>query len=84
MISRRDPARAKRDSRRRIAFRRLRHDVFFRNLRQQFTHRRFLIDVRQNQEAFRRNQALQARDRLFEQRLLCDQAEQLFRTRPPA
>ena len=65
MIARRDPTRAESDGRRGIAFRRFGHDIFLRQIRQQLTHGRFLFDVRQNQNAFRRDQAIQPRDRLL-------------------
>ena len=48
MISRRDPSRPECDRCRCVALLGFRHDVFLRQLRQQFSHGRFLVDVRQN------------------------------------
>ena len=84
MIPRGDPADAKRHRRRRIALGRFRHDVFLRQLRQQFPHRRFLVDIRQDQQALRSHQALEPRDRLLQKRLFRHQPQQLLRPRPPA
>ena len=68
----------------RIAFRRLGHDIFFRNLGKQFTDGSFLVDVSQNEEPLRRDETVETRDRLLEQRLLRNQSQQLFRTRSSA
>jgi len=53
-------------------------------LRQQFPDSRFLVNVRQNQKALRRNQTFEPRDRLLAQGLLSHQTQQLLRPRSPA
>ena len=84
MISERDPSRSERDRRRRVAFRRFRHDIFLGQIRQELTHGGFLVHIRQDQEAFARDQAIEPGHRLLEQRFFRDQTKELFRASPAA
>ena len=75
MIAHRHPGRGERDRRRGVALRRFRYDIFRRKIRQQSAHGRFLIDVRQDQNPFRRDQSVESIDRFFEQRLVRNQRQ---------
>ncbi len=46
----------------------------------QLTHRGFLFDIRQDQDAFSRDQPIESGHGLFEQRFFRDQTKELFRT----
>ena len=84
MIARRDPTGAERDRRSGVAFRRLGNNIFFRKFFEQIANSFFLFSVDQNQDAFVRHEALESRQRFFEQSPFRNKAQQLFGTISPA
>src|SRR5438552_1905031 len=84
VIANRHPAGAERDCSSSVAFGRLGYDVLRREIAEQFTNGVFLFGVRQDQNALGGDKTVKARQRFFEQRLVGDEAQKLFGTRPPA
>ena len=67
-----------------IAFRRFSHNIFLRQIREQFAHGGFLFRVCQDENTFARHKALKTRDRFLQKSFVRNQSKQLFRPGPPA
>jgi hypothetical protein len=84
MIASHDPSSAKGNRGSGVAFRRLSNDVFLWKISKQFANCALLFGVRQDQNAFTRDETFKAHQSFFEQSFIGNEAQQLFRTGTPA
>src|SRR5437763_15120595 len=82
MISGRNLASTKRHCRCRVAFGWLGKNILAGEIREQFTNCRFLLRVRQDQNAFAGNQSVEAHYGFFKESVFRNQAQQLLRLGP--
>jgi len=84
MIASCDPARAERDGGRGVTLGRFRDDILLWKTFEQIANTFLLFNIGKNENAFGRNKALQARDRLLEQSSFGNETQQLLGTVSPA